>query len=238
MSRADGRTVPPPPRLGRALRAATVDFYYNSWRFLGANVVIGLMLVVIALLSMGSVLTLAALPLVAVPAAGTMRMATRLVRDGHTDFGDFTEVVRRPGRALAVGLVQSLVMVVLVADLFVGAAIGGIFGTLLLVSALYGIGIGWMYAAIAWTLALDPERDGEPLRVALRLALIVLVAHPLRVGGALALIGLVLLLSALLIAPVVTFTIGLAWLAIARYVLPVADRIEGRATHEVDPPTA
>jgi hypothetical protein len=216
------------------LRGAIGDLYYNSWRFLGANLAVGGLLVVIALAAVGSAWLLALLPLAAVPAAGTMRMATTLIRDGHADFGDFAEVVRHPRRVLIVGVVQSLVFLVLIADVRLGAFIGSFLGLLLTVGALYGLAIGWAYAAAAWTLMLDPARDDDPLAARLRLAAIVLLAHPIRVGGFLLLTGLLLALTALLIAPFLTFTIALAWLAIARYVLPVADRIEGRATMVVD----
>lgn len=221
--------------MGRVLREAIGDLYYNSFRFLGANMLLGASLIVILLAAVGSAWLLALLPLAAVPAAGTMRMATSLVRHRHADFGDFTDVVRRPGMVLGLGLAQGVVALVLVIDLWLGGAIGGAFGVLLSVSALYGLLIGWTYAAVAWTLSLDPERDDMPISARLRLAAVILLAHPIRVGGYLLLVGLVLALSALAIAPFLTFTVALAWLAVAHFVLPVADRIEGRATRIVEP---
>lgn len=234
MSRAEQRDIPPPPRLWRVVREAVSDFYYNSWRFLVANVLVGVLLLAIVLLSFGTPLVLVVLPLVAVPAAGIMRMATRLVRDGHTAFADFVEVVRSPGRALAMGTIQLLLAVVLAADFLIGASIGSFLGTLIVVSALYGLAIGWCYAAVAWTLLLDPERDADRLPHRLRLAFVVLVAHPIRVGVPLLALGIIVLVSAVAIAPLVTFVIALAWLTIARFVLPIADRIEGRRTMEPD----
>lgn len=235
MSRAERRDLPPPPRVGRVLREAVSDLYYNSFRFLGANMLLGATLIVILLAAVGSAWLVALLPLAAVPAAGTMRMATCLVRRRHADFGDFTGVVRRPGTVLALALGQGVVALVLVVDLWLGGAIGGALGVLLSVSALYGLLIGWAYAAVTWTLVLDPERDGEPISSRLRLAAIILVAHPIRVGGFLLMVGLVLAVSGLAIAPLLTFTVALAWLAIAHFVLPVADRIEGRLTRVLDP---
>ena len=235
MSRAERRELPAPPRVGRVLREAVSDLYYNSFRFLGANMLLGASLIVILLAAVGSAWLLALLPLAAVPAAGTMRMATSLVRHRHADFGDFTEVVGRPVMVLGLGLAQGVVALVLVIDLWLGGAIGGAFGVLLSVSALYGLLIGWTYAAVAWTLILDPERDDMPISARLRLAAVILLAHPIRVGGYLLLVGLVLALSAVAIAPFLTFTVALAWLAIAHFVLPVADRIEGRLTRIVEP---
>ena len=235
MSRAERRELPAPPRVGRVLRAAISDLYYNSFRFLGANMLLGVTLIAILLASVGSAWLLALLPLAAVPAAGTMRMATGLVRHRHADFGDFTEIVRRPGPVLMLGLAQGAVTLVLVVDLWLGGAIGGWLGVLLSVSAVYGLLIGWGYAAVAWTLVLDPERDADSIVDRLRLAAIILVAHPIRVGGYLLAVGIVLALSGVAIAPILTFTVALAWLAIAHFVLPVADRIEGRPTRVVAP---
>jgi len=216
------------------VREAVSDLYYNSWRFLGANVIVGAALIVILLAAVGSLWALLLLPLAAVPAAGAMRMATRLVRDGSTGFDSFTELFRRPGRVLLLASAQGLVLLVLGVDVAVGGELGSFAGSLLQVSALYGLAIGWAYAAAAWPIVLDPERDGDPLRARLRLALVILVAHPVRVGGVLLAAGLLLVVSVLLIAPFVTFAITLVWLGIARFVLPVADRIEGRATRVVE----
>lgn len=234
MSRADRRTIPPPPRLRGLLPAAGSDFYYNSWRFLGANLVVGAGMVLVVLVWVATPLALLLLVPLALPVAGMMRMATVLVRGGHTDFGEVTSVLRSPVRILGLAAAQLLVVGVLVADAVIGASLAGWFGTFLTVSAIYGLAIVWAYASVAWPLLLDPERDGDSIRQRLRLAAIVLLAHPVRVGGVLLLIGLLLGLATVAIAPVLTFALALAWLAIARYVLPVADRLEGRATHVAD----
>jgi uncharacterized membrane protein YesL len=88
---------------------------------------------------------------------------------------------------------------------------------------------------VAWPLLLDPERDGEPVMARLRLAFVVILVHPVRIGLFGLLVGGVLAISTALVAPILTFSVGVTWLAIARFVLPVADRIEGRATMEVEP---
>lgn len=175
-------------------------------------------------------LALALVPL----AAGTMRMATRLVRDGNTDFSDVTEVIRRPWRVLALGTAQLVTTGVLVADMAIAASWQSWLGTFLVVSAAYGLLVLWTFALVAWPVVLDPERDDEGIRPQLRLALVVLLAHPVRISLFALLMGAFLLLATVAIAPVITFAVGLVWLAIARYVLPIADRIEGRETLVVD----
>ena len=234
MSRAEQRVVPPPPRFGAVIREAASDFYFNGWRFFGGNLVFGGVLLAILWLSLLTPWILLALAILALPAAGIMRMATRVERIGHTDFGDFIQVVRHPLRILVIGGLQALVTTVLVTDVLIGLSWGSWPGTLLFVSALYGIGVLWCYAVVAWPILLDPERDGEPVRGLLRLALVVLLVHPFRLGGLALLAGLLLVLATVLIAPILTFAVSLAWLAVAGYVLPLADRVEGRRTRLVD----
>jgi len=226
--------VPPSPRLRRVLREAVSDFYYNSARFLAANILLGVLLLAVILGATASPWAFLLGPILVLPAAGTMRMATRLIRDFHTDLGDLTEVVRRPWPVIGIGLAQLAVTAVLVGDILIAAAWGSWVGTFLLVSAAYALVMLWAYALVAWPLLLDPERDAEPIRRRLRLAVVVLVAHPVRVGVFAVLTGVVLLVSTLLIAPVITFAVALLWLAIARWVLPMADRVEGRATLVAD----
>lgn len=216
------------------MRGAVSDLYYNSWRFLAANVLIGAALLAILLGAVAWPGMLLLLPLVAVPTAGLMRMSTRLVRDGHTDFDDFLAVVRRPATSLVLGVAQCAVLAVLAIDVAVGASIGSFLGSLLQVSALYGLVILWAFASAGWPLVLDPVRDGDPLRARLRLAVVMLVAHPVRVGAVLLGSGVVVAVAALVIAPLVTFALALVWLGLARFVLPVADRLEGRATLVLD----
>lgn len=226
--------MPPSPRLWHSLREAVSDFYFNSWRFLGANILLGAVLVAFVVASLATPWGLLLAVLLVLPAAGTMRMATRLVRDFHTDLGDFAEVVRRPWPVLGIGLAQLAVTVVLVGDMLIAAAWRSWPGTFLLIGALYALAALWSYAVVAWPLLLDPERDTESVRPRLRLALVVFLVHPVRVGLFALLVGALLLLATVVIMPVLTFAVGLLWLAIARYVLPVADRVEGRATMAAD----
>jgi hypothetical protein len=216
------------------VRGAVSDLYYNSWRFLGANVIVGILLVLIVLAAVAWPGWLVLLPLVAVPTAGLMRMATCLVRDGHTGFDDFTAIARRPWMVLVLAAAQCLVLVVLAVDVGIGGSIGSWAGAFLQVSALYGVVLLWAFAAAAWPLLLDPVRDAEPVPSRLRLALVLLVAHPIRVGGVLLGAGLVVVVAAVVIAPLMTFALALVWLGLARFVLPVADRLEGRATLVLD----
>jgi len=218
-----------PPRLRRAIRAAAVGFFDNAWPFLGANVALGIVLLAAfygtILIGPWFVLLLA---VAVVPAAGTMRMATRLHRVGHTDLGDFAEVFRGHGRILLLGVVQLAIGAVLAVDIAVAFAWGSWIGTILLVGAAYGIAMLWALAVVAWPILLDPSRDAMPIRARLRLAFIVLLIEPRRVAGLAILAGLLLLVSTLLVAPILTFSVALVWLLLAGYALPLADAVAAR----------
>ena len=229
MSRAEPEGVAAPPRLRRAVRRAAVDFYYNAWPFLGANVAFGLVLLAAfyGSLLIGPWLLLLVVVAV-VPAAGTMRMATRLHRTGHTDLGDFAEVLRGRGRILLLGVAQLAISVVLAVDVAVALAWGSWIGTILLVGAAYGIVVLWAVAVVAWPILLDPARDAVPIRARLRLAFLVLLLEPRRVAGLAIVAGIVLLASTVLIAPILTFSLAFVWLMLAGYALPLADAVQAR----------
>lgn len=58
---------------------------------------------------------------------------------------------------------------------------------------------------------------------------------PVRLTGLAVLLGAFLAASTLFAALLLTVAMALAFLVAARYVLPAADRLEGRATVEPDP---
>jgi uncharacterized membrane protein YesL len=229
VSRAEPEGVAAPPRLRRAIRRAAAGFYDNAWPFLGANVAFGIVLLAAFY---GSVLIgpwfLLLFGVAVVPAAGTMRMATRLHRVGHTDLGDFAEVLRGRGRILLLGVAQLAISVVLAVDVAVALAWGSWIGTILLVGAAYGIALLWAVAVVAWPILLDPERDAVPIRARLRLAFLVVLLEPRRVAGLAIVAGIVLLASTVLIAPILTFSMAFVWLMLAGYSLPLADAVQAR----------
>jgi hypothetical protein len=240
VSRAEPR-LPAPPTLRGAVRGAADDLYYNSFRFLGANLLLGIVLIAVALVSLGTVVGVLALVVAVPPAAGIMRMALVLHRRGSTDVGDFVEAVRRPWRRLLIGAAQLVLLVVLVVDALLGSSLGGLAGAFLTVSALYGLLIWWVYAVALWPLLEDPTRAGEPVSRIVRLALLLLVAFPIRMLGLGLLLGALLVVSTVAVAPLVTVSVAFVWLVAARYVVPLADRLERRVVEtdeDVGWPTA
>jgi hypothetical protein len=214
-----------------------VDLYDNSLRLVAANLVWAFGLLLVASLITR---TLAALPLAVllVPlSVGLMAMATHLVRDRHVALSDFTDAIRgRFLRHLALGLGQLALGFVALVDLGVGLQSPGLIGPALTVSAIYALVALWVVGVAAWPILLDPLRADEPVLARLRLGALVTLAHPIRLGGLAALLAILLALSAVLIAALLTVAGALTVLISAHYVLPAADRLEGRATVEVEDP--
>jgi hypothetical protein len=228
VSRADPEPGPATPTLRGAIRDAAADFYYNGWAFLGANVAVGLVLLaaVYGSIYVGAWIILLAAGAV-VPAAGTMRMATRLHRDGHTDLGDFAEI-RRHRRVLLLALAELAIVVVLAVDVAVGSAWASWLGVVLVVGAIYGAVAIWALSVVAWPILLDPARDTWSIRDRLRLGAVVLFVNVRRIAGLALIAGLLLAISAVLVAPLLTVAVSFTWLFVARMALPLSDDAEER----------
>ena len=95
--------------------------------------------------------------------------------------------------------------------------------------ALYAdVGLTMILVAF-WPLLGDPAREGRSVTEHLKLAALVNLARPGRMAGMTILLAAFLVASTVLFAALVTVSIAYATLVATRYVLPLADRIEGRA---------
>lgn len=234
MSRAERRVVPPAPRLGRAIREAGLDLYYNSVRLVPANVLWGLSLVAIGfVLSRG--LALAPLLVLMVPLTmWLMGMGTTLVRRRRLYWSDGIDAMRgRFWPLLGIGIAQLLLSLVAIADVLIGLQLSGLLGPIVVIGGVYTLAAIWVLAVTTWPLLLDPERAGDGVRRTVRLGLLLALAHPVRLGGLALLLAAFLVASTVLAAALVTISGALTMLVAAHYVLPAADRLEGRATVEV-----
>ena len=167
----------------------------------------------------------------AVPVAGLHAMAARIQREQPAGFRDFLAGMRRSFvSAMTVGAAAFVLAVVFTTNVFVGLELGGIAGIGISVLALYGnIGLA-MFLVAAWPLIVDPVRADEPIRRKLKLAALVNLARPARMFALTALIVAILALSTVLFAALLTISVAFVSLVATRYVLPVADRLEGRRT--------
>ncbi len=225
------RVVPDQPRIRRALRDAASDFYFNSWRLVPANTIWGVLflIVLVAALAWPPALVLSAF--LALPVAGMHRVAALLQRGQPADFGDFVFGIRHYALpTLGLGLVAVVLAVVFTANVFIGLDTGGIFGWSFSAFALYGdIGLA-MFLVAAWPILVDPLRQDMSIARRLKLAALVNVARPGRMFALTVVIAAIVLISTALFAALLTVSVAFVSLVTARYVLPAADRLEGRET--------
>jgi uncharacterized membrane protein YesL len=231
VSRADRSAVPAPPRLGRVLRLAAEDLYYHGVRLVPVNILWGVgLLIALSVLArsvLGFALIIGMVPLT----IGLMGMATIVVRERTLVMTDFARWIRTDFvTRFALGVAQLGLMAIAIIDLLVGLQVAGAGGLFLVVVALYTLLAIWVLAVVAWPIVLDPVREGESLRTRLRLAAILVLAHPLRMGALGLVLAALLAISAVLAAAIITVSVAYAALVAAHFVLPAADRLEGRQT--------
>lgn len=191
----------------------------------------GALLIAVGLLTFLWVPAALLFALLAIPVAGMHRMAALLQRGEPTSFSDFISAMRRFALpALVLGLVAMLLAVVFTANVFIGLDTGGIPGWSLSAFALYGdIGLA-MFLVAAWPILVDPLREELPVSRRLKLAALVNVARPGRMFALTFVIAAILVASTALFAALLTVSVAFVSLVAARYVLPAADRLEGRQT--------
>jgi hypothetical protein len=210
----------PVPRVGAIVRAAGTDLYFNSWRLVPANVAwaIGLIVVIVAALAWPPALL--ALPALAVPVAGIHELAALIVRGEPVSFGDFSAGMRRNAwPALALGYGAAALAIVLATNVVSGLLAGGLPG--------WPIAVGTFLVA-AWPLLADPQRAQQPAPQRLRLAVTVCLARPGRMLAFAAGIWLFLAISLIAFAAIAMVSVAVAALVATRFVVPIADALEGR----------
>jgi uncharacterized membrane protein YesL len=216
-------------RLGSAIRQSLVDFYFNSWRLLPANLAWGLALGLVLVTAAAWPPAVTLLPFVAIPVAGIHRMAALIARGEAASFSDFVEASRRFALpAVALGAAAVVCGLVLATNVVLGLQSGGPIGWFLGASAFYGlIGLA-MFLVAAWPILVDPVHEALPVRRRLLLAGLVMVGKPVRLLALTVAIALILVVSTLLLAVVVMVAIALTALIASRVVLPTLDELEAR----------
>ena len=220
---------PPATSIGQAIRLAGSDLYFNSLRFVPANVVcaLGLLAVLFAAISWPPALVLGAL--LAVPIAGIHRMAALLARGEATSISDFVGGMRRFGlQATGVLAGTAILAVVLVTNVLTGFASEGPIGWFVGATALWGLVALVMVLIAIWPVLVDPRREDRPLRRRLQLAGLVLIGRPGRLFLLTVLIVAILVVSTVLLGAIVLVGIAYTSLLATRWVLPAADDLEAR----------
>jgi hypothetical protein len=216
--------------LTAALRTAGVDFYYHSLQLVAINLVWGVWLMVTLLVVpvwLPGALVLAIG--LALPTVGVFRLAALIARKEASAFSDGVEAMRRFAVATLVGgAAVLLVGGILVADLALGLQSGDVVGIALSTLSFWGLVIGGLVVICWWPLLVDPEREGRGGRGALRSAVTLALAHPFRIGGLALVLAVVLVISTVAFAALVTISLSFCALAACHYVLPAIDRLEAQ----------
>jgi len=215
--------------IGRAARLAASDFYFNSWRFMPANIAWAASVLVVSAAAVAWPPAIVLLVLAAVPLAGLHRMAALVARDEPAGFGDFMDGMRRFGaQATCIGAGAALLGVILATNVVTGFGGDSPLGWFLGATALYGFAVLAMYLVAAWPVLVDPGHEGATFRRRLQLAALLVIGRPARLLLLTGAIVAVLAVSALLLAAIVLVGVAYASLLATRWVLPNVDELEAR----------
>jgi uncharacterized membrane protein YesL len=215
--------------IGGAIRQAASDFYFNSWRFVPANLAWALVLLAVLFATVLWPPALVLVVVVAAPVAGIHRMAALLARGEPAGISDFVEGTRRFGlHATGIAAGAAVLGAVLLTNIATGFSSDGPLGWFLGATALYGLIALAMFLVAAWPILVDPNHEQASLRRRLQLAALVLIGRPGRLFVLTALIVAILVASTVLLAGIVLFGVSYASLLATRWVLPAVDALEAR----------
>jgi hypothetical protein len=219
----------PAPSIRSAVGGAARDFYYHSWRLLPANIlwsVVALVILIAAIIAPAGILLL---PVLALPTSGIFRITTRIARGGSVSFWDAIDAWRTTvGQTLALGAGIVGAAVVLATNLVLGLAGSSPLGWAVATLAGWGLVVLWLFAWTAWPIVVDPARADRPVVDRIRLAALLVLAHPIRIGGLGLVLGAILVAGAVAVVGIVSIAVSFAALVASRYVLPAADRLDTR----------
>ena len=215
--------------IARAVRQAAVDFYFNSWRFVPANLAWALLLLVVLFAAVTWPPAIVLAVTLAVPVAGLHRMAAILARGEATSLSDFVDGVRRYAvPATGIGAGAAILGFVLVTNVATGLGADNPLGWFLGATAAWGLVALAMYLVAVWPILVDPNREGAPVRRRLQLAGLVVIGRPGRLFVVTILVGATLVASTALLGAIVLVGVAYASLLATRWVLPTADELEAR----------
>jgi hypothetical protein len=216
-------------RLGTAVRDAAWDFWTHSVRLVPANIIWGaaLLALFVVALQVGPLAFFALLPLLAIPLAGVVRLAALAARRQDVVLSDAFAAYRRyVVPALVGGAIAVATALVFLANVFLGAKVGGPLGWAFATLAGWGLLATWVGALPFFVLLVDPAREHVPAARKVRLVALLVVAAPGRMIALGALLALILVPSAIAFAALITISVAFASLVAARFILPLADALE------------
>jgi hypothetical protein len=214
-----------------AFRGAAADFYYQSLRLVPANVAwgAGLLAVLAIAFWLSPVLALVTAPLLCLPLVGVTRLAAQIIRGEDVVLSDVATAIRTFARpALSAGVVVVLATVVLAANVVAGVSAGGPIGWAFTTLAAWGIAALWIIGLAFWPILVDPARPAMPLAARARLAVLVVLAYPIRFAVLGVGLALVMLVSAIAFAALLSVSVAFMALVASRVTLSAADQLEAR----------
>jgi hypothetical protein len=223
--------LPRAPTLGGALRAGASDVFFNSWRAVPVNIVVGavLILALVAWASAGILAGAAVSVLVAPPLAGLFRLGAQAARGLDVNLSDAIDPVREsPASVLLAGVAFAAVTLMLSVNVVTGLLVGGILPWMVSTAAAWGLLATLVLGFVYWPLAVDPARAGMRPLARARLAALLAFAHPVRLGALTLVLAVILAASTVVFAALLTVSVALCAFIACRYVLPAADRLEVR----------
>jgi len=222
----DDETVhaPRPPGLARAIRESFARYLDEIVVYVVVNLAWALAVAALAVLRVGAPILVVLTPLLALPTAALMRMAVASARDRSPTWRMArAELGRLAVRKVVLASIQLFAIALGLTNVVLGGGIGGILGAASAIVSGYVVLATWVYAMALWPIVCDPAREG-PLREQLRLALAVVVLHPLQLGVIGLLAALAVVVSVQLVVPAI-FLGSLVLLVVAGYVVPAADAV-------------
>jgi hypothetical protein len=229
--------LPSPPSLPGALRLAAIDLYEQGPRLAAANLLwSGVLLALWLTLDLWPPAAVLLSPVLGLPVLVIFRLSAVAARGSTPTFADAAAVLRRLGPA-ALGIAASALLVAAagLVNLVTGLALGTPLGWALATVAAWTLLATATLLLAGWPILADPARQETPARMRLRLAALLVLAHPARLATLAALEGAIFAVSTVFFALLVTVGVAYGALVAARAVLPAADRLEVRLTGRLPP---
>lgn len=213
------------------MRGAASDFYFQSIRLVPANFVWGAGFLSLFALAVGGggIVAVVFLPLLAIPWVGVVRLAALIVRKDDVVLSDVFEAYRtylRP--TLGVGIATVVATSVFATNVVIGLTSGAVLGWAFATLAAWGLVLTWLFSLCFWPLLVDPRRGHLGVMRKARLAALLIIAFPGRLGLLGLVLGVILVASTIAIAAILTISVAYGALVACRIVLPAADRLEAQ----------
>jgi uncharacterized membrane protein YesL len=136
--------------------------------------------------------------------------------------------------ALVIGTTLVGCAAVFLTNIVLGLTSENVLGWVLATLAAWGLLATWVVGWTIWPLVVDPRRAALTVRSRVRIGLLLVLAHPVRLGAMGAVLAVLLAASTVAFAALVSISVAFAALIASRYVLTAADRLEQRLGDRVN----